>query len=317
MDNLTHSLTGVLFSRAGLNRIHPNATALLVLSVNAPDVDAISLLAGPGAYFQYHRWFTHSLILIPLLAILPVIAVRLFHWRKPYKWAAAWLLSVIGVVSHIVLDWTNPYGIRLFWPFSNEWPGLHATSIVDVWIWVVLGIATLWPMLSRLVASEIGARKAVGRGWALAALTFLPVYDVGRWFLHQSAVAVQDSRIYDGQAPRRTSAFPTTFNPLRWRGVVETNTSWVVQDVDLALELDPGAAQILHKPESSAAIDAARRTDLFQVFEKFSRTLWWRATPARDLEGGTEVDAVDLRFGFTATAIVDATGRVRETSFSF
>jgi inner membrane protein len=297
--------------------LHPNATLILLLAANVPDADVISAVGGTEAYFHYHRWYTHALLAMPVMALLPVLAARALNWRKPFAWMSAATVSLVGVASHLALDWTNAYGIRLLLPFSDEWPALHATSVVDLWIWAILLVATLWPMLSRLVSSEIGARGAVGRGWALAAILFLPVYNVGRWFLYQRAVDVQESRMYEGQTPRRAIAFPTPFNPLLWKGVVETSTSWIVQDVNLAQELDPGAAQVLYKPESSPSIDAVRRTPEFQRFEKFSRTLWWRTTPARDLEGGTEVEAVDLRFGFTATAVVDAQGQVRQTSFSF
>ena len=46
MDNLTHSLIGVALSRAGLNRVTPHATAILLLAVNLPDLDIISLVDG-------------------------------------------------------------------------------------------------------------------------------------------------------------------------------------------------------------------------------------------------------------------------------
>ena len=39
MDNLTHSLTGLMLSRAGLNRFYPRATLVLVIAANIPDID--------------------------------------------------------------------------------------------------------------------------------------------------------------------------------------------------------------------------------------------------------------------------------------
>jgi len=39
MDKLTHSLVGVLLSRAGVKRLAPRATVTLVLGANAPDID--------------------------------------------------------------------------------------------------------------------------------------------------------------------------------------------------------------------------------------------------------------------------------------
>src|SRR3954468_4221715 len=135
MDNLTHTLTGLMLSRAGLNRFHARASLILILAANAPDCDVISLAAGPGTYLQFHRWITHSIVAVPVVALLPVVIARLLTRNiQGFDWIKAWILSVAGVASHLLLDFTNPYGIRLFSPFSDEWPVLSITSVVDIWI---------------------------------------------------------------------------------------------------------------------------------------------------------------------------------------
>ena len=55
MDNLTHSLTGLMLSQAGLNRFYPRATLLLVISANIPDIDFVAIAGGPLYYFEQHR----------------------------------------------------------------------------------------------------------------------------------------------------------------------------------------------------------------------------------------------------------------------
>ena len=40
MDNLTHSLVGLMLARAGLEKTTPRGTAMMVLAANAPDADA-------------------------------------------------------------------------------------------------------------------------------------------------------------------------------------------------------------------------------------------------------------------------------------
>src|SRR4051794_32708910 len=109
MDNLTHTLTGLMLSRAGLNRLHPRSSLILLLAANAPDCDVISLVGGPGAYLQFHRWVTPSLIAAPAVALLPVLVARLFSRKQPFHWLTGWLLSLAGVASHLLLDFTNAY----------------------------------------------------------------------------------------------------------------------------------------------------------------------------------------------------------------
>ena len=41
MDNLTHTLTGVLLARAGLNRLTPRAMLIVIIAANVPDFDVV------------------------------------------------------------------------------------------------------------------------------------------------------------------------------------------------------------------------------------------------------------------------------------
>jgi inner membrane protein len=326
MDPLTHSLTGLALSRAGLNRLSGYATPILLLAANAPDIDIVTLAGGSVNYLHYHRHITHAFLAIPFLALLPLLVVRPFA-RKNFDWQWAYLVSVIGVLSHLLLDWTNAYGIRFLLPFSIRWYRLDILNLADLWIWVVLLVALLAPALARLVSSEIGARPGSGRGWAIAALSFLLLFACGRYLLHERALATLDSSLYEGTVPARVAAFPQSASPFRWSGLVETAGLYSVLDVDLLGGFDPTSGRVLYKPEPSAqeapAAAAARRTEAFQVFLNFSQYPYWRFTPADRPEDAIRVDATDLRFGepqhprFVATAIVDSTGRVLQSGFAY
>ncbi len=178
MDNITHSLTGLALARAGLNRVCPRATLLLILSANAPDADICAALRGQFAYLEVHRGYTHSLICLPVMALLPVLVVAAIY-RRALPWTRAWLLCCLGVASHLLMDWTNSYGIRLFLPFSSRWLHLDWNSLYDGYILAVLAFAALWPLFSRLVSREIGDRVPQGRAIAVFALAFFVVFDVG------------------------------------------------------------------------------------------------------------------------------------------
>ena len=41
----------------------------------------------------------------------------------------------LGVASHLLLDWTNSYGIRLLFPFSLQWFHLDLNALTDGPIW--------------------------------------------------------------------------------------------------------------------------------------------------------------------------------------
>jgi inner membrane protein len=326
MDNLTHAATGLLLSRAGLNRWTPFATPILILAANAPDIDVLSATGGSVNYLHYHRHLTHSLIGMPFMAALAIFVTWLAV-RKPIHWLGAFAAAIIGVGTHLLLDLTNSYGVRLFLPFSSEWLHLDVTNVIDLWIWGALLLAFLAPLLARLVGSEISSgslrERYPGRGFAIFGLCFLLLYSYGRYVLHARAVAALQSRIYDEAAPLRVAALPNTANPLLWRGLVETQYTYAVTEMNLADDFDPSHATIFHKPDPDPAIEAARRTQAFQVFLGFSQFPLWRVTPAAEPENSKLVEVMDMRFGtplapaFVVSALVDSKLRVLQASFRY
>ncbi len=304
MDPLTHTATGLFLSRAGLNRWTPLATPILILAANAPDIDIVAAAGGSLNYLHYHRDLTHSLIAMPVMALLAVAVVGLAWRRKKIRWAGAFLAALIAVASHLLLDLTNAYGVRIFAPFSSRWVHLDLTNVVDLWIWAVLLVCVVGPLISRLVSSEItsgsGKIRYPGRGFAVLGLAFLLFYNCGRSVLHARAMAVLDSRIYGDSPPLRVAALPDASAPWLWRGVVETPGFYAVDDVNLAGDFDPTRATIFHKPDAGPELEAARRTHTFQVFLDFSQLPLWRVSPVAEPENGKLVEVYDLRFGSPA-----------------
>ena len=98
---MSHSLTGLNdWLRAGLNRLTPRATLLLMLSANIPDIDIAALGKSQFAYLEVHRGPTHSLVAMPVLAAVCVTVVAAIY-RQRLPWVQAWLVCCIGVASHL------------------------------------------------------------------------------------------------------------------------------------------------------------------------------------------------------------------------
>src|SRR5207302_520697 len=95
-----------------------------------------------------------------------------------------------AVLVHLLLDWTNVYGIRLLLPFSDRWLRLDITDIVDPWILSILIIAIAVPALVKLVSDEIGGRKSPPprRAWACFALIAVAGYETFRYVSHERAL---------------------------------------------------------------------------------------------------------------------------------
>jgi inner membrane protein len=327
MDPLTHTATGLFLSRIGLKRWTPLATPILLLAANAPDIDIVTSAGGSLSYLHYHRHLTHSIVAMPVMALGTVGLVWLFGRKQEIRWMGAFFAALIAVATHLLLDLTNTYGVRLYLPFSARWLHLDLTNVYDLWIWAFFLLCIAAPFLGKLVGSEIASRDTQaplhGRGFAWVALVFLLLYYCGRGMLHTRAIGELESRIYEDAPPLRTLAVPGPGNPWRWRGVVETADSFAVEDVDLLGEFDPTRATVYHKPAPDPAIQAAERLPPFQEFLRFSQFPMWRVAPSPNLENGTEVEVLDLRFGtpaapaFMVRANLDAKLRAVDTSFQF
>jgi hypothetical protein len=199
--------------------------------------------------------------------------------------------------------------------------------VVDLWIWAVLALGVAGPFLARLVGSEIASspnrERHHGRGFAWFALLTVLLYDCARGVLHARAVASLGSRLYDDTVPEQVAALPDPLNPLRWKGIVQTSVSYVIQDVNLATNREDRRSATYHKPDPDPAIDAARLCPVFQEFLRFSQYPLWRVTPYPAVENGKLVEAFDLRFGtpmapgFVARAVLDSRLRVVESGFHF
>lgn len=316
MEPVTHFLTGAVLSRAGLNRTTALATPALVLSAEAADVDILLLPFSRIEYFIHHRGFTHTFLGVPVVAALVIGVLWLWHrWRvsrgrstsRPVRWGVLYGLACLGALSHILLDFTNNYGVHPLWPFHDRWYSWDIVFVIEPLILLVLAMALILPALFGLVSDEIGARRRPfrGRGWAIFALIFIVALWGVRDHQHRRALAMLEARLYDGQVPVRLSAYPYWIDPFRWYGVVETESFYRVLPVDtLASEVDPqDRAETWVKPEPSPVLAAVQRQRFVQkymnwtdyaVFEIEQRE-WGPAAPPPD-GAAYVVRFFDLRF---------------------
>ena len=291
LEPVTHFLFGANLGRAGLNRKTALATATLTLAAEAADLDVLSRFGGPAFGLNHHRGFTHSFLGVPIVAAVVVGFVYLI-WRLrgrpiknpslPPRWGVLFLFACVAGLSHILLDYTNNYGVRPWWPFSERWISWDIVFIVDPVILLALILGLVVPSLFSLINEEIGAKQKGPPGRVAATVALVVV--VGWWGLrnyeHGRAVAALEARSYESSYPLRASAFPSVINPFRWHGVIEAPAFYATMDVDsLTPEVDPAdTMRIHHKPEETPVTLAAKESYLGRVF------LSWAQYPITETE---------------------------------
>ena len=330
MEPVTHFLTGACLSRAGFNRKTALATTTMVLAAEAADLDIVAYFHGPIFGFAHHRGITHTLVGAPLVAAVVVGAVYLGHrirnrQRPPAPslsdrgptdapappeegphtvphWGWLYAGALLAALSHILLDFTNAYGVRPFEPFSYKWYSWDIVSIVEPALYFFFFCGLVLPWLFRMINEEIGSRRRGPRGRAGAIFALVGICCVWavRDFEHRRALAVMDARLYQGAEAIRVSAYPYEINPFRWYGVAETDTFFARVEVDsLAGEVDPHSRErIRYKPQETDASLAAKRSYFGRVY------LDWAVYPVAEVEhlerpgGGWLVRIFDLRYQY-------------------
>jgi inner membrane protein len=200
---------------------------------------------------------------------------------KP-RWGLLFLFACLAGLSHILLDFTNNYGVRPFWPFYEKWFSWDIVFIFEPVMFVLLLLGLIVPSLFSLIDKEIGARSHQPRGRfaALLALTGVVLMWGVRDYEHRRAIAAFNARTYDSVEPLRVSAYPTMIDPFHWFGVVETSNFFVLAPVDSLLpEVDPeGRMELRYKPEETPATLAAKKSYLGRVY------LDWAQYPITETE---------------------------------
>ncbi|SVD84876.1 uncharacterized protein METZ01_LOCUS437730, partial [marine metagenome] len=108
MDPLAHTLVGATLAETRLKTWSAQATPMLLLAANAPDIDAVTMLIGRDLSLGFRRGWTHgilALIVLPiLLTALIVLGDRVIaklRGREPTAQSKPlFALAFIAVLTH-------------------------------------------------------------------------------------------------------------------------------------------------------------------------------------------------------------------------
>jgi inner membrane protein len=352
MEPVTHFLTGACLGRAGFNRKSAYATLAAVLAAEAADLDIIWGFGGPVDELKHHRGITHTIWAVPVVAGVVVGAVALLHlWRKsrsgvapslssaaeddkggiaqskahqvsrpqspPVNWPWLYFTACVAALSHLLLDWTNNYGVRPFFPLNPRWYAGSFMFIAEPILWGLFLLAFAMPWLLGLTDREIGARRTPfkGQGWAIFALSGMVVLGCVRWAEHAQALVMLSNTNVASEPVTRIAAEPYPMDPFRWHAILETADFYQIAEVGTSIGTSSGSIDsdpqrdVLYKPADTPAVEAAKRTPLGQVYLDWGtwavvRDVGQEPAPGMDPpklppnRAWTTVEFTDLRFDY-------------------
>ena len=221
MDPLSQATLGAAAAQSLIKKSDLARIGLIgALAGMAPDLDVlIQSSTDPLLQLEYHRQFTHSLVFIPVGALLCAVAFWPFMQRH-MSFKAIWLTALAGYATHGLLDACTTYGTLLLWPFSDTRIAWNTISVIDP-------VFTL-PLLGFVIAAGVKKSQFIGRlGMAWVAL-YLSIGVIQE----ERAMAAGEALAADrGHAPDVVSAKPSFGNLLLWKTVYEYDDHFWVDAV--------------------------------------------------------------------------------------
>lgn len=207
MDPLTHGLVGATASQSfsDKKKIRPAAFVGAVSAMMA-DLDYfIHIPSNPLFNIEVHRQFTHSLLFIPVGALIASVLLWLFV-KKYLTVKELYFYSILGYATAGLLDAFTSYGTQLLWPFLDTRFAWNVISVVDP---VVTGGLIIFVGLAVWQRKKSMARAA--GGWLILFLLF-------GWLQHSRATsAAQNLALDRGHTIEKLVVKPTIANQRLWR----------------------------------------------------------------------------------------------------
>lgn len=218
MDTITHGIAGALIGKAvfsGEDLFAPQPinrrrilTWALMLGAIFPDSDVFRDIFSHDRLLivTWHRSITHSLILLPLWALLLAgITLAFCNWRKweAPSFAALSGIYAVGILSHILLDLVTTFGTMIWSPLEWSRPAWDLIFIIDFTLsaillvpqllaWIYSKPEKMWPramgtwlvfmpvplVIARIAESAgapISGRTVIGTIMVITAIFLLPV----------------------------------------------------------------------------------------------------------------------------------------------
>lgn len=258
MDLLTHAVLGAT-GAAAMTRTPARRTAALVggMAGVAPDADIlIASAADPLLNLEFHRHFTHALVLGPVGALLIAGLVWLIVRRRtPY--APLYGAACIGYLLSPLLDACTSYGTHLWWPFAAQPIAWSIIAVIDP----VFTLLVLVPLIVCLWRQQ--------RGWAQLGAALAACYLVLGGLQHARAVsAARELAVSRQHHVERFLVKPTLGNLVLWRSVYIHEGRVYVDAIRTGLmggtRLYPGESAPLFDPQRDLMfpVSAVQRRDV-------------------------------------------------------
>ena len=257
-----------------------------------PDLDILSSpLLEDVESFTTHRSLTHSLLTIPLWAWLLHLLWQRTPWKEGLSARRWYLLFLLCLLTHMLLDLCTVYGTQIFYPLSRHPHALSTLFIIDPFYTLPLLITValaLWAGRSGIDSvRRTGVLLATG---LVLSTAYAGAGIAGKWVARQ---AFAEELAHQGLGSRDLLVHNTPLNILLWKGLARTDNGWRIGYFSLLSPTEPiEFSERPFSPLRHAFYAAAEERPLLAELGRFSKGFF-----AIKPRGGESIDFIDLRMG--------------------
>jgi membrane-bound metal-dependent hydrolase YbcI (DUF457 family) len=191
MDTITHGIAGALIGKAllkgddlfamrSMNRQRIVSWSMMLGAI-FPDSDTFRDMLSHNELLMitWHRSITHSLLCLPVFAVLLAALTRwICRWRKwdAPSFAALTGIYALGILSHILLDLVTSFGTMVWSPWKWSRPAWDLIFIVD---FTFTGILLVPQILSWVYQRPEKSRRRALVSLAIFILAVFAVQAIG------------------------------------------------------------------------------------------------------------------------------------------
>lgn len=283
MDSLTQAVLGAAIQGVGMGRYQGRKALLYGAALGTlPDLDVLIRYADPVSAMTHHRGFSHSLLLLPLLAAAVVWLIKKRWPDAAYGYGRLFVTVSLVLITHSLLDAFTVYGTQLFWPFTlvpAQWSGVF---ILDPLYTLPLLAACVYAAFTQVNAAS-GKMMGAALLWGCLYLAW------GVYGQHYHQQRVQAALQQQGIVVKRTMATPMPLNTLLFRVVAQTDGDEYIDAVSGWLDTTP--------PEFTRLQQGMALEGVLQQHEQYRRLKWFSDGWLRLDNVNGNLVATDLRMG--------------------
>lgn len=292
MDPVTHGIVGLAIAAiAGEPAAITNPYAIgSLLGAIIPDGDIIMQIKGHYSYLKNHRGVSHSLPFVFIYGgAITLFLSLLFPGALVLK---LFLYALAGCLSHLMLDITNSFGAKIFWPFFNKKYTVDLLLVYDP-VLLILSLAIIIPTLRNIIHP---------------AITILLLFS---YLLFRSRMKSYVKRTIKENMKKEGEIYfvrvlPSIVGLLKWHFIIKFKDKKIVGEINIF----PKGIKVIDILDNldTELYNAVKNTKVAEFFREFTPIFH---IGCKKLSTGYEISFTDLRYYMAkdflhhATAILD------------